>query len=59
MSRTKQQARIMDAALRDVPQPVRTEIDWGCIARIEAYAALRRAEMGEARWQELNREFES
>jgi hypothetical protein len=57
MSRTKQQARIMDAALSDVPQPIRTEIDWGCIARIEAYAALRRAELGPDRWAELQKEW--
>lgn len=36
----KQQARIMDAALRDVPQPVRTEIDWDALNRIPAYAAI-------------------
>jgi len=61
MSRTRQTARIMDAALADIPvlRPVREAVDHGAGERIAAYAARCRAEMGEARWLELNREFDA
>jgi hypothetical protein len=60
-SRTKQNARIMDAALADIPtlRPVREAIDHGALDRIAAFAAERRAEMGEARWLELSKEFDA
>ena len=54
----KQQARIMDAAERDLAlRPVREPIDWDAINRLSAYAADRRAEMGGARYLELTKEW--
>jgi hypothetical protein len=38
-------------------RPVRERIDWGCLNRIAEYTAMRRREMGEERWAELNREW--
>lgn len=60
MSRTAQSARILAAAIADVPAlpPVRAAIDWDCINRIAAFAARCRAEMGEARWAELSTEWD-
>lgn len=53
-----QRARVQKAAERDLAlRPVRDLIDWDCINRLSAYAAARRAEMGEARWQELQKEW--
>lgn len=52
-----QRARIMAAAIRDIPRPVCVSIDWGCVDRITAYAEARRAELGEAKWAELQQEW--
>jgi hypothetical protein len=59
MSRTKQNARIMDAALADIPtlRPVREPIDYGALDRIAAFAAERRAEIGPERWAQLVKEW--
>lgn len=47
-----------DADARLTLPPVREPIDWGCIERLSEYAAMRRAEVGEERWHELEREWE-
>ena len=53
-----QQARVQKAAERDLAmRPVREPIDWDALDRIAAYAAERRAEMGEARYLELTKEW--
>jgi alkyl sulfatase BDS1-like metallo-beta-lactamase superfamily hydrolase len=44
------------------PSPLRDlaispEVDWGCLDRLTKYAAERRAEMGESRWTQLNKEW--
>ena len=55
-----QQARVQKAAERDLAmRPVREPIDWDALNRLSAYAAERRAEMGEARWQELTKEYDA
>ena len=51
----RQNARLLESAM--APKPVRNAVDWGCIERLQAYAAMRRAELGEARWVELQREW--
>ena len=45
---------------RTIPRftPIRRTVDWDALNRISAYAARCRAEMGEKRWAELNREWE-
>ncbi len=60
-SRTKQNARIMDAALADIPtlRPVSEPIDWDCVERLAAFAAKRKAEMVLARWVQLQKEWEA
>ena len=58
MSRARQTARIQAAADRDLTlRPVREAIDWTALDRIAAFAAERRAELGEARWAKLNKEW--
>lgn len=53
-----QRARVQKAAERDLAlRQVREPIDWDALNRLSAYADDRRAEMGEARWQELNKEW--
>ena len=53
-----QQARVQKAAERDLAmRPVREPIDWDALKRIPEYAAERRAEKGETRWQELAKEW--
>ena len=54
----KQNARVMAAAERELAvRPVRAAVDWGAVNRLADYAAMRRAEMGEERWAELQREW--
>jgi hypothetical protein len=57
----KQAARLLAASIAELPPlvPVREAIDWGCINRIAAFAAQRRAELGEERWAELTRELDT
>lgn len=53
-----QQARIQQAANDDLAlRPVREAIDWGCVGRIAAFAAERRAELGEEAWAALDKEW--
>jgi hypothetical protein len=40
-------------------RPVREPVDWGSVNRIAAYAAERRAEMGEEAWQRLQQEWQA
>lgn len=37
-------------------EPIREQIDWDCLNRMAAWAAKCRAEMGEERWAELDKE---
>lgn len=54
----RQRARIQQAANDDLAlRPVREPIDWDSVNRLSAYAAERRAEMGEARYLELTKEW--
>lgn len=60
MTRTRTIAACMEAADRDARLPRVTEpIDWDALNRLSAYAAKCRREMGEARWNELNKEWEA
>lgn len=60
MSGLRQQARILEAANDDLAlRPVRETIDWDALNRVAAFAAERRAELGEARWAELQAEWEA
>jgi hypothetical protein len=55
---TKRNARMLAASERELTlRPVREAIDYGALDRIAAYAAERRAEMGEARWLEFSKEW--
>lgn len=51
MSRVKQQARIETHVIK-------TMVDWAALHRIDRIAAEARAELGEARWQELQKEWD-
>lgn len=56
----QQRARIMASAERALAiRPVRAAIDFDCLNRLSAYAAKCRAELGEARWTQLNQEWET
>ena len=51
-------ARIQQAANDALAmRPVREPIDWDALNRLSAYAAERRAEMGEAKYLELTKEW--
>jgi hypothetical protein len=56
---TKRNARMLAASERELSlRPVREAIDYGALDRIAAFAAERRAEMGEARYLELLKEWD-
>ena len=43
----------------EAPKPVEVGIDHGCLDRLSAFAAQRRAELGEARWAELQKGWDA
>ena len=62
MTRTRTTARLLDQARDEIHHtakmpPVTAAVDWGALDRMERFAAERRAELGETRWAELNREW--
>ena len=50
MSGLKQQARVMDATIESIPE-------WAPTYRLDQHIARARKEMGEARWGQLNQEW--
>jgi hypothetical protein len=49
-------ARLLKRATVEL-KPVTRTIDWGCLDRLSQYAADCRAEMGEDRWAEHQKEW--
>jgi hypothetical protein len=60
MSETARQDRLLKAALADFHkpvEPVKARVEWASIGRSARIAAERRAELGEAYWMELRKEW--
>lgn len=57
MNRERQRHRIMQSVLGESYFPPVTRVDMGALDRLSAFAAERRAEMGEERWAELQKEW--
>ncbi len=38
-------------------KPITARIDWDCLNRLSAFANQCREELGEARWQELSKDY--